>query len=62
VEAFKDAAQYGLRYTRMISDADTCTYSSVKKAMHYGVEKADCVEHTIRTLERHLYNNVIFEI
>jgi hypothetical protein len=55
LKAFKEAAKYNLRYKKLIADADTAVFSKLKKQMNYGIEKADCVEHTLRTLKVHLY-------
>jgi hypothetical protein len=53
--AFKDAFKRKIKYTKLISDADTSTYPAIQQIFLFGIEKADCVEHTIRAFKRHLH-------
>jgi uncharacterized iron-regulated protein len=53
---FKRAKNYGLRYKRLIADADSNTHAMLVDSLDYYVEKADCVEHKIRSLNVNLYS------
>jgi hypothetical protein len=45
------AKEYNMQYTKMIADCDSNVYPHLVKTIDYAIAKADCVEHTLRSLD-----------
>jgi hypothetical protein len=55
-ESFRESQKnLKVRFKQLVADNDTATYKRVLRRCGYSVQKADCVEHTIRIVRKNVF-------